>query len=125
MEEFKARFYDISYRLQEDSGEEVPESLRNQCFALLDQFNDQLQEARDRLEDPHLMDCSWGYIFKEIFPYFMRSRFAERAYFKPKGYAGDFKMMEMISYLQIVMVLLNLIMKLNIITIQQELWFPG
>jgi hypothetical protein len=26
----------------------------------------------------------------------MRSRFAERAYFKPKGYAGDFKMMEMI-----------------------------
>jgi hypothetical protein len=26
----------------------------------------------------------------------MRSRFAERAYYKPKGYAGDFRMMEMI-----------------------------
>ena len=39
-------------------------------------------------------EVMWGYVFKEIFPYFMRSRFAERAYFKPKGYAGDFLMME-------------------------------
>ncbi|MCI5224738.1 MAG: methyltransferase domain-containing protein, partial [Candidatus Electrothrix sp. AR4] len=39
-------------------------------------------------------DHVWGYIFKEIYPYFMRSRFAERSYFKPKGYAGDFLMME-------------------------------
>ncbi|HID71017.1 MAG TPA: class I SAM-dependent methyltransferase [Desulfobacterales bacterium] len=39
-------------------------------------------------------DYMWGFAFKEFFPYIMRSRLAERSYYKPKGYAGDFLMME-------------------------------
>lgn len=96
VEDLKARFYDVSYRLQENGNEDIPESLQRQCHDLLTRFNDRLREAHDRFDKPEIVNCTWGYVFKEIFPYFMRSRFAERAYFKPKGYAGDFLMMEMI-----------------------------
>ncbi|MBW1721882.1 MAG: cyclic nucleotide-binding domain-containing protein [Deltaproteobacteria bacterium] len=96
VEKFKARFYDLSYRLQEDSGGRIPTPLRDECFGVLDRFNEQIQAAMDRWDGPRISEYGWGYIFKEIFPYFMRSRFAERAYFKPRGYAGDFEMMERI-----------------------------
>lgn len=96
VEDLKARFYDISYRLQENGNKDIPEPLQKQCHDLLTRFNDHLREAHDRFDKPEIVNCTWGYVFKEIFPYFMRSRFAERAYFKPKGYAGDFLMMEMI-----------------------------
>lgn len=96
IEDLKARFFDVSYRLQEEDREAIPEPLKKQCHDLLDRFNHRLQEAHERFDRPEIADCTWGYVFKEIFPYFMRSRFAERAYFKPKGYAGDFLMMEMI-----------------------------
>ena len=96
VENIKARFYDISYRLQENAGESISGPLKKQCFELLNRFNDHLRETHDRLERREIATCCWGYVFKEIFPYFMRSRFAERAYYKPKGYAGDFLMMEMI-----------------------------
>ncbi|HBD08288.1 MAG TPA: hypothetical protein DCZ69_08500 [Syntrophobacteraceae bacterium] len=93
----KARFFDLSYQLQQDSAPEIPASLQLQCNAILDEFNDQLQDFQDQnLAKPDVEEYAWGYVFKEIFPYFMRSRFAERAYYKPKGYAGDHLMMEMI-----------------------------
>lgn len=96
IEDFKARFYDISFGLQKDSSESIPEPLRQQGYDLLTRFNDHLMDVRERFDKPRLLERAWGYVFKEIFPYFMRSRFAERAYFKPKGYAGDFLMMERI-----------------------------
>lgn len=96
VETFKADFFDLSIRLQqaEDQAPEGP--FQERCRVVLDRFNTQLEDLRRSIEGQALAGPFWGYVFKEIFPYFMRSRFAERAYYKPKGYAGDFLMMEMI-----------------------------
>ena len=59
---------------------------------MLAQLNGSLSEFGRLMAGSGYEEVMWGYVFKEIFPYFMRSRFAERAYFKPKGYAGDFLM---------------------------------
>ncbi len=96
VEDFKASFFDLSHQLQQDTSREVPEALQKKCCQVMDDFNEKLQSAANRFEDSQTADYFWGYAFKEIFPYFMRSRFAERAYYKPSGYAGDFLMMEMI-----------------------------
>ena len=96
VEGFKADFFDISFSLQQDDDRNYYEKWRERCHKILNRFNLQLQECHERIDDPQLEDYLWGYVFKEIFPYFMRSRFAERAYYKPKGYAGDYLMMEMI-----------------------------
>ncbi len=97
VEDAKALFFDLSYQLQQSSSPEIPEALEERSDAILNKFNDLLQDFKDRnVSKPDVDDYAWGYVFKEIFPYFMRSRFAERAYYKPKGYAGDFLMMEMI-----------------------------
>jgi len=37
-----------------------------------------------------------NYVFREGFPYFSRSRFVDRAYAKPRGYAGDFATINML-----------------------------
>jgi len=96
VESFKAELFNLSYELQETPGDSVTQAQTSECYKLLDRFNSALQECLHLMDDPKLEAYSWGFIFKEIFPYFMRSRFAERAYYKPKGYAGDFQMMEMI-----------------------------
>ena len=90
-EQFKADIFSLSYRLQEAKAPMA--ELRQVCFSILDRlYTDVLQYGR---EFPQVPEAMWGYLFKEIFPYFMRSRFAERIYFKPRGYAGDHMMMEM------------------------------
>ncbi len=96
VEGFKASLFDLSHELQQDPSLEVPESLQWKCCEVMDHFNEKLQVTAERLKGSEAADYFWGYAFKEIFPYFMRSRFAERAYYKPSGYAGDFLMMEMI-----------------------------
>ena len=96
VEGFKADFFDLSFSLQQSDERDYYEKWRDPCHKTLNRFNLQLQECHERIDDPQLEHYFWGYVFKEIFPYFMRSRFAERAYYKPKGYAGDYLMMEMI-----------------------------
>ncbi len=96
IEDFKASLFDLAYRLQRDDSQDIPADLIAEGEDLLTTFNCRLRlfdRQGLRPEDTPLM---WGYVFKELFPYFMRSRFAERAYYKPKGYAGDFMMMELI-----------------------------
>ena len=96
VEDFKASFFDLSHQLQQDPDQEVPQALQTKCCEVMDDFNGKLRTAAGELKDSEAADYYWGYAFKEIFPYFMRSRFAERAYYKPSGYAGDFLTMEMI-----------------------------
>ncbi|UCF91838.1 MAG: cyclic nucleotide-binding domain-containing protein [Desulfobacterales bacterium] len=96
VEEFKAKFFDISHSLQEDYNPEIADSFKAQCHEVMSAFNENLRDFDDCISRPEYQDFVWGYVFKEIFPYFMRSRFAERAYYKPKGYPGDYLMMEMI-----------------------------
>ena len=96
IEEFKSQLYQLSYSLQQDPNPEPTETLLEQGYRVLGEFNNHLQSFQNVPHDTETEDLMWGYIFKEIFPFFMRSRFAERAYFKPLGYAGDYLMMEMI-----------------------------
>ena len=96
VEEFKAGFFDLSLQLQKGVIKGIPHILQKKCDKLLDGFSDRLQEVLNRLDRHETSDRLWGFLFKEIFPYFMLSHFAKRAYFKPNGYAGDFGMMEMI-----------------------------
>ncbi|MBM9615580.1 cyclic nucleotide-binding domain-containing protein [Desulfobulbus rhabdoformis] len=95
METFKAELFNLSHTLQkaEAEGKEDPEA-EARCHAVMGELNAALPEFDKIMAGSNYGEMMWGYVFKEIFPYFMRSRFAERAYFKPKGYAGDFLMME-------------------------------
>ncbi len=95
IEDFKAAIFDISYRLQKDESEKIPGNLLSEGLELLDGFNQHLRGCEEGIV-PDYIPLMWGYAFKELFPYFMRSRFAERAYYKPKGYAGDFELIELI-----------------------------
>lgn len=94
IEELKARLFNISFKLQQDSAPTPPPEISDQCFQILDTLNGGLAGFKAAIEDRQGQDLMWGYVFKEVFPYIMRSRFVERAYYKPKGYAGDFLMME-------------------------------
>jgi CRP-like cAMP-binding protein len=100
VESFKDDFFELSLRLQENTGRNSETSIQKQCDSMLDRFNGRLEDIRLDLAGQELEGPFWGYVFKEIFPYFMRSRFAERAYYKPKGYAGDYQMMEMLYHQQ-------------------------
>lgn len=95
IEAFKAAIFDLSYRLQKDESEAISSELMLEGMELLDNFNHQLRKCEEGIVSDHI-PLLWGYAFKELFPYFMRSRFAERAYYKPKGYAGDFELIELI-----------------------------
>lgn len=95
VEGIKTELFDLAHRLQHDemTGVVVAET-EARCFQVLIKFVSLLPKLHKKMEGSGYEDQLWGYIFKEIYPYFMRSRLAERSYFKPKGYAGDFMMME-------------------------------
>lgn len=95
-EEFKARLFDLSYKLQQLDKDDLPDDLVREGYTIIDDFNVRLQGIGMVIESLEEETFVWGYVFKEFFPYLMRSRMAERVYYKPKGYAGDFMMMEMI-----------------------------
>jgi len=95
LEDFKAVLFDISYRLQKDENDTIAPELLAEGEAALEAFKVQVRQYDKGMPSGYI-PLMWGYVFKELFPYFMRSRLAERAYYKPKGFAGDFKMMEQI-----------------------------
>ena len=95
MARFSSELFDISHQLQKTEAEGgSDEVLEQRCISLLCELNGALPEFGRVMAGSGYEDVMWGYVFKEVFPYLMRSHFAERAYFKPKGYAGDFLMME-------------------------------
>jgi CRP-like cAMP-binding protein len=96
IEDFKARMFDLSLRLQEDACPEINDFFWDAGFEIINEFNEHVRNIDSHVYDRKAEGYMWGYLFKEIYPYFMRSRFAERTYFKPNGYAGDYLMMEML-----------------------------
>lgn len=96
LEDFKARMFDVAYRLQREDGTNIPTDLWSEGEAVLDTLHAIMPQFGDLVQGNKSADLIWGYVFKEVFPYLMRSRFYERAYYKPKGYAGDFYMIELI-----------------------------
>ncbi len=99
LEEFKAALFDISYRLQKDEDATIAPDLLAEGETALETFKMQVRQYGRQMPSEYI-PLMWGYVFKELFPYFMRSRLAERAYYKPKGFAGDFKMIEQIYRMQ-------------------------
>ncbi len=95
METIKAELFDLSHQMQKNEAVGTPdEKVEERCAEVLVGLNDSLTEFKQTMDGSGYEQVMWGYVFKEVFPYFMRSHFAERAYYKPKGYAGDFLMME-------------------------------
>jgi CRP-like cAMP-binding protein/SAM-dependent methyltransferase len=94
IEYLKSQLYDLSHALQASAGEEIPAKYLQQGYAILDVMNSSLKDFNETMATDENRDYMWGFVFKEIFPYLMRGHLAARAYYKPKGYAGDFLMIE-------------------------------
>ncbi len=95
VEAFKSELFDLSHQIQQNEARgQRDEKLERRVFRVMEALNSALPGFADTLAGSGYEEVMWGYIFKEIFPYINRSRFVERAYYKPKGYAGDFLMME-------------------------------
>lgn len=95
VEKASMELFDLSHAIQADStkGIDDPEK-KERCFAVLTALVDAMPMFEEKISGSGYEDVLWGYIFKEIYPYFMRSFYVERCYHKPKGYAGDFLMIE-------------------------------
>ncbi len=94
VEKVKSQLFDLTHELQAVERSEIPDDYIKKGYAIFDSINRSLRDFDELMVDQDNKDRMWGFIFKEFFPYLMRSRFAERSYYKPKGYAGDFLMME-------------------------------
>lgn len=96
VEEFKAELFDLGNTLLRKAEPELDGAVSASCTHTLNNFGSKLTELAPTIEASPHHEALWGFIFKEVYPWFMRSRFGERAYYKPKGYAGDFLMMEIL-----------------------------
>jgi len=95
VEKASMELFDLSHAIQADStkGIDDPEK-KERFFAVLTVLVDAMPQFEEKISESGYEDVLWGYIFKELYPYFMRSYYVERCYHKPKGYAGDFLMIE-------------------------------
>lgn len=95
-EDFKNALLALSRQLEERPSSGVPAA--GKVRLILDELNEGLQGIAHLLARGEFAGFLRKYLFREIFPYFSLSRFAQRAYYKPGGYAGDYLMMEMIYH---------------------------
>jgi len=94
MEKISMELFNMSLALHEDMNIGDTRDLEERCMTALNLLADSMPEFERLLAGTEYEEILWGYVFKEMYPYFMRSRHAERSYHKPKGYAGDFLMIE-------------------------------
>ncbi len=94
MEQISMEFFNMSLLLQEGESDNDKEKIGQDCQKVLERFAESMPLLEQQVTGSGYEDIFWGYIFKEVYPYFMRSRHVERSYHKPKGYAGDFLMIE-------------------------------
>jgi len=94
VERISMEFFNMSLLVHDGSNDSINEQLKQQCMKVLTDFVDAVPLLDKQIAGNRYEDIFWGYIFKEVYPYFMRSHYAERSYHKPKGYAGDFLMIE-------------------------------
>jgi len=94
MEKISMELFNMSLALHENLSVEDSRELEQRCMKALNLLADSMPEFDELLAGTEYEETLWGYVFKEMYPYFMRSRHAERSYHKPKGYAGDFLMIE-------------------------------
>jgi hypothetical protein len=94
--DFKQQMDMLSEELYAHKSHQLDDSLIKKGHKILNYFFYGLKQFKKRIVNTSIESFMWHYIFKEIYPVIMKSRFADRAYTKPKGYAGDFMMMEML-----------------------------
>ena len=94
VERISMDFFNMSLLIHESVSDHEEDKIRQDCQEVLERFAASMPLLEQQVAGSGYEDIFWGYIFKEVYPYFMRSRHAERSYHKPKGYAGDFLMIE-------------------------------
>jgi len=94
VEKISRELFNMSLLLHDNQDDEKRRQLQERCMAVLNLLTDSMPEFEKLLAGTEYGEILWGYVFKEMYPYFMRSYYAERSYHKPKGYAGDFLMIE-------------------------------
>jgi len=92
VEDFKSEMMVADRLVKEGKAEEseIQAKVSAACTMVMGKLRDQI--AIDR----HLEQGIGTYVFRETFSFFMLSRLLDRAYMKPRGYAGDFFTIEMI-----------------------------
>jgi len=94
VEKISMELFNMSLALHDNLDAENDRELEARCMTALNLLTDSMPEFEKLLAGTEYEETLWGYVFKEMYPYFMRSYYAERSYHKPKGYAGDFLMIE-------------------------------
>ena len=91
LEDFKAGIFKLEHE------QPCKEELFSRVDALISNSNAAINslEYESGLSGTDL-DFIMGYVFKELSPFILKARLPRRTYFKPRGYAGDFKMMELL-----------------------------
>ncbi len=80
VEALKSELFDLSHTLQKKHSEgKKDEQSETRCRQVLMELNESLDEFESVMSRSGYQDVMWGYVFKEFFPYLMRSHFAERA----------------------------------------------
>lgn len=93
VEAFKTEMLELERALADEhelTEKEAQDRVSHACGAVLDSLHQQV------LEDAHLEKGLGAYVFRDTFPFFMRSAFIDRAFTKPRGYASDYRTLEMI-----------------------------
>lgn len=92
VEEFKTEMMEADRLVKNGkaSPEEIQEKVSRASTMMMEQLRLQIAENQS------LEKAIGAYVFRETFPLYMLSRILERAYMKPRGYAGDFFTIEMI-----------------------------
>jgi len=86
VESFKSVMLEVDRSLKDHklSAEFAQEQVTTGCDSLVGALREHIHR------DGHLESAIGTYVFRETFPYFMLSRFIDRAFTKPRGYAGDY-----------------------------------
>jgi extracellular factor (EF) 3-hydroxypalmitic acid methyl ester biosynthesis protein len=92
IEEFKTAMLEVDRGLTSSKVAPAP------AQALVSAACTRLEEAlRDHIVRSGNLEGAIGtYVFRETFPFFMLSRFVDRAFTKPRGYAGDYATIQML-----------------------------
>jgi len=77
-----------------NEGQADEREAKKQVLQMCQDFSDALRQAVDRY--PELKSAIGAFGSRETFRYFMLSKLIDRAYTKPRGFAGDYQTMELI-----------------------------
>lgn len=92
VKQFQATMEASQAALDGESPDEA--AIKQQVLEACQKFQDALLETVN--QNPDIDAAIGAYAFRETFRYFMLSSMFDRAYTKPRGYAGDYVTMEMI-----------------------------